>query len=273
MVVLFSSVEGVEPQSETVWKQANKYKIPRIAYINKMDRKGANFLKVCKDIKNIFNIHPIILQLPLIKNDKFIGVIDLIYKKQIIWENKNYGMKYKEVEIPSNMDSIIKKYENKILETLSEYDDEIMNKFLSKKIIKEKKIIKIIKKETCKMNIVPIFCGSSFKNKGVQKILDAICMYLPSPLNYKKIKGKNLLNKKKIYIVPKYNNFFCSLVFKISTDKFVGKLVFIRVYSGKLKLGDFVYNPRTKKKEKISRMYQMHANKQIPIKKILAGDI
>lgn len=272
MVVLFSAVEGVEPQSETVWNQANKYKIPRIGYVNKMDRKGSNFFKVCNQIKNILNSNPLILQLPLIEKDKFIGIIDIINKKSIIWENKNYGMKYYIKKIPVNMINITNEYRKKLLEILSEYDDEIMNNFLSNYKISTKKIIKIIKKETINMNIVPMLCGSSFKNKGVQTLLDAICMYLPSPLKSSNIIGVNLINNKK-YVIKPYSKKFCSLVFKITSDKFVGKLVFIRVYSGSLNIGDYVYNIRTNKKEKISRMYQMHANKQIPINKINAGDI
>ncbi|WGH25385.1 MAG: elongation factor G [Candidatus Shikimatogenerans bostrichidophilus] len=273
MVVLFSSVEGVEPQSETVWNQANKYKIPRIGYINKMDRKGANFFKVCSQIKTQLKSTPIILQIPLIIKEKFIGVIDLLYNKSIIWEEKDYGMKYNIKEIPRNMIDITNKYKNKLLEILSEYDDKLMENFLSNKKININNIIKIIKKETLKINLVPILCGSSFKNKGVQKLLDSICMYLPSPLKSKKIIGIDLLKNKKCIVSPNIHNPFCSLVFKISSDKFVGKLVFIRVYSGVLKVGDYVYNIRTKTKEKISRMYQMHANKQIPINKIFAGDI
>ncbi|WGH25198.1 MAG: elongation factor G [Candidatus Shikimatogenerans bostrichidophilus] len=273
MIVLFSSVEGVEPQSETVWNQANKYKIPRIGYINKMDRKGANFFKVCSQIKTKLKSIPIILQIPLIIKEKFIGIIDLLSNKSIIWEEKNYGMKYNIKKVPKDMIDITNKYKKKLLEILSEYDDELMENFLSNKKIKINKIIKIIKKETLKINLVPILCGSSFKNKGVQKLLDSICMYLPSPLKSKKIIGIDLLKNKKCIVSPKKNNSFCSLVFKISSDKFVGKLVFIRVYSGLLKIGDYVYNIRTKTKEKISRMYQMHANKQIPINKILAGDI
>ncbi|MDH3004422.1 MAG: elongation factor G [Candidatus Shikimatogenerans sp. JK-2022] len=273
MIMLFSSVEGVEPQSETVWKQANKYKIPRIGYVNKMDRKGSNFFKVYDQIKNLLKSNPLILQIPIIKNDNFIGFIDLIKKKSIIWEEKNYGIKYYIKNIPIEMKEIYIKYRKKLLENLSEYDNEIMENFLNKKKINKKKIIKVIRRETCKINIIPLLCGSSFKNKGVQKLLDYICLFLPSPLDINKIPCKDLLNNKKIFIKPKKHKFFSSLVFKISSDKFVGKLIFIRVYSGMLKIGDIVYNVRTKKKEKISRMYQMHANKQIPINKIIAGDI
>ncbi|MDH3004938.1 MAG: elongation factor G [Candidatus Shikimatogenerans sp. JK-2022] len=273
MIVLFSSVEGVEPQSETVWQQANKYKIPRIGYVNKMDRKGADFLKVCKQIKNQLNCNVLILQLPYIKKDNFLGVIDLIENKFLIWENENYGMKYKKKKIPEDIKKKSKKYRKKMLELLSEYDNKMMEDFLNKKKIKKEKIIKVISKSTKKIEIIPIFCGSSFKNKGVQKILDYICMFLPSPLKSKKVKGIDINKKKKCIVKPNYKFPFCSLVFKISSDKFVGKLIFIRVYSGKLELGDYVYNVRTKKKEKISRMYQMHANKQKPINKIYSGDI
>ncbi|WGH24646.1 MAG: elongation factor G [Candidatus Shikimatogenerans bostrichidophilus] len=273
MIVLFSSVEGVEPQSETVWNQANKYSIPRIAYINKMDRKGSDFIKVCNDIKLKLNSEPLILQYPVYENDNFVGIIDLIKKKYIVWDKNNYGEKYKYYKIPNNYLDIVEKYYNKILEILSEYDDNIMNDYLNNKIINKDIILNAIKKYTIKLKITPILCGSSFKNKGVQLLLDSICLFLPSPLNSKKIIGKHNLNNKNIIIKPDKNFYFCSLVFKITTDKFVGKLVFIRVYSGSLKVGESIYNIRTKKKEKISRMYQMHANKQIPINKIEAGDI
>ncbi|WGH26107.1 MAG: elongation factor G [Candidatus Shikimatogenerans bostrichidophilus] len=273
IVILFSSVDGVEPQTETIWYQANKYKIPRIGYINKMDRKGSDFFNVCKQIKKKLNSNPIILQLPLIKKEKFIGLIDIISEKSIIWEDDNYGMKYNYKEIPNNMNNIFNKYKKKLLETLSEYDEEIMNKFLSKKKIKNDELISVIKKNTYNLNLIPILCGSSFKNKGVQPILDAICMFLPSPLKSKKIIGINQINKKKYIIKPNKKSKFCSLAFKISTNKFVGKLIFFRVYSGTLKIGDYILNTRSNKKEKITRMYQMHANKQIPINKIYAGDI
>ncbi|WGH24831.1 MAG: elongation factor G [Candidatus Shikimatogenerans bostrichidophilus] len=273
MIVLFSSVEGVEPQSETVWNQANKYKIPRIAYINKMDRKGSNFLKVCEDIKDKLNNQPIILQYPVYKNDIFNGIIDLIEKKYIIWEEKNYGENYKYCKIPKEYIDIADKYYKKIIEILSEYDDKILDDYLNNNKINSKIIFKAIERQTRKINLIPILCGSSFKNKGVQLLLNSICLFLPSPLNSKKIIGKNYLNNKEILIKPDKKFHFCSLVFKITSDKFVGKLVFIRVYSGSLNLGDSIYNIRTKKKEKISRMYQMHANKQIPIYKIEAGDI
>ncbi|MDH3004561.1 MAG: elongation factor G [Candidatus Shikimatogenerans sp. JK-2022] len=259
--------------SETVWYQANKYKIPRIAYINKMDRKGANFINVCKQIKNKLKSNTIILQYPIFKNENFIGIIDLLLNKSIIWEEKNYGRKYYYKKVPINMKNITKKYRVKLLEILSEYNDKIMEYYLSNKPIKTKYLIKVIREQTHKMNLVPILCGSSFKNKGVQILLNSICLYLPSPLKSKIIIGKNLLTNKKCKITPYKNKYFCSLVFKISSDKFVGKLVFIRVYTGTLKIGDYVYNIRSKKKEKISRMYQMHANKQIPISKINAGDI
>ncbi|BDT61509.1 MAG: elongation factor G [Flavobacteriales endosymbiont of Rhyzopertha dominica] len=273
MVVLFSAVEGVEPQSETVWKQANNYKIPRIGYINKMDRKGSNYFKVCKEIKNKLICNIVILQIPIIKNEVFIGIIDVINKKYIIWKEENYGMEYYKKSIPKENINIYKKYKKKLLEILSEYDDNIMNDYLENKKIKKKKIISIIRKQTYKLNLVPILCGSSFKNKGVQTLLDAICMYLPSPLNTKKIFGININNNKECLIKPSINYPYCSLAFKIMINKYFGKLIFFRVYSGKLKVGDYIYNVRTKKKERISRMYQIHADKNIPIKKILAGDI
>ncbi|WGH27137.1 MAG: elongation factor G [Candidatus Shikimatogenerans bostrichidophilus] len=272
MIVLFSSVDGVEPQTKTVWNQANKYKIPRLGYINKMDRKGSDFFNVCKQIKYKLKSNPLIIEIPLFKNNKFIGVIDLLDNKSIIWDDKNYGMNYYYDNIPNDMLDIFYKYKNKMLEILSEYDDKIMDYYLKKKKIKKDKLISVITKNTYKLNIVPILCGSSFKNKGVQKLLDYICIFLPSPLKSKQIIGKKKNNKKYI-IKPNIDKSYCSLAFKISINKFVGKLIFFRVYSGSLKLGDYVYNTRTNKRERITRMYQMHANKQIPINKIYAGDI
>ncbi len=273
MVVLFSAVDGVEPQSETVWRQADKYKIPRIAFVNKMDRQGADFLGVCSQIKKILGSNSVPLQIPIGNGDSFIGVVDLISKKSIIWDDNNYGMTYRNGPIPNDMKNIVNSYQNKLIETLSEHDDIIMEKFLYNNYISESDIIRSINKSTINMKIIPILCGSSFKNKGVQSILDAICRYLPSPLEVKDVIGVNPVNKQKVTRKPNENDPFSALAFKISSDPFVGRLAFFRVYSGTIESGSYSFNSRSGNKERISRIYQMHANKQNPIKKISAGDI
>jgi len=275
MVVLFSAVDGVEPQSETVWRQADKYAIPRIAFVNKMDRQGADFLNVCSQIKKMLGANCIPLQIPIGSGDDFIGVVDLISNKAIIWDDKNYGMTYKEIPVPSNMKNIVYDYKNKLIETLSEFDDIIMEKFLydNPSSISKKDIISSLQKNTIEMKIIPILCGSSFKNKGVQAMLDAVCCYLPSPLDVKNVIGINPVNQEKEIRKPNEKEPFSALAFKIASDPFVGRLAFFRVYSGKIKSGSYSYNSRSGNKERISRIYQMHANKQSPIEKIVAGDI
>ncbi|WP_185859116.1 elongation factor G [Blattabacterium cuenoti] len=274
MVVLFSAVDGVEPQSETVWRQADKYGIPRIAFVNKMDRQGSDFFNVCSQIKKILGANSIPLQLPIGSGDNFIGVVDLIGSKAIIWDDKNYGMTYQIHPIPEDMKSIVDDYHNQLIETLSEHDDVIMEKFLYNNYpISEDDIIHSLQKNTIKMKVIPILCGSSFKNKGVQSILDAICRYLPSPLEVKDIVGINPISQKKEIRRPNENEPFSALAFKIASDPFVGRLAFFRVYSGKIESGSYSFNARSGNKERISRIYQMHANKQNPIEKIGAGDI
>ncbi|WP_185877204.1 elongation factor G [Blattabacterium cuenoti] len=274
MVVLFSAVDGVEPQSETVWRQADKYNIPRIAFVNKMDRQGADFIDVCLQIKKMLGANIVPIQIPIGSGDNFVGVVDLISSKAIIWEEKNYGMTYKNIPIPNNMKNISKIYYNKLIETLSEYDDYIMEKFLyDDSNISENDIIESIQKNTIEMNVIPILCGSSFKNKGVQSILDAICRYLPSPLDIRNIVGVNPINQEKEIRNPSENDPFSALAFKISSDPFVGRLAFFRVYSGKIESGSYSFNARSGNKERISRIYQMHANKQNPIREVVAGDI
>ncbi|WP_185876651.1 elongation factor G [Blattabacterium cuenoti] len=274
MIVLFSAVDGVEPQSETVWRQADKYEIPRIAFVNKMDRQGADFFNVCYQIKKILGGNSVPLQLPIKSGDDFVGVVDLIANKAIKWDEKNYGMTYKEHPIPNEMKSLVNDYHNQLIETLSEHDDVIMEKFLYNNYsISESDIIHSLQKNTIKMKIIPILCGSSFKNKGVQSVLDAVCRYLPSPLEVKDIIGINPINQKKEIRKPNENDPFSALAFKIASDPFVGRLAFFRVYSGKIKSGSYSFNARSGNKERISRIYQMHANKQNPVEKIGAGDI
>ncbi|AGW86005.1 Elongation factor G [Blattabacterium sp. (Nauphoeta cinerea)] len=277
MVVLFSAVDGVEPQSETVWRQADKYSIPRIAFVNKMDRQGADFFNVCSQIRKNLGSHPVPLQIPIGIGDNFRGVIDLIANQAIIWDEKNYGMTYQRVPIPDNMKNLVYDYQNQLLETLSEHDDKIMEQFLygdeNYSSISQEDIIFSLRENTIKMKIIPILCGSSFKNKGVQAILDAICKYLPSPLDVKDVVGINPINQKKEKRKPNENEPFSALAFKIASDPFVGRLAFFRVYSGKIESGSYSFNARSGNKERISRIYQMHANKQNPVNKIGAGDI
>ncbi|AWU45867.1 elongation factor G [Blattabacterium punctulatus] len=274
MVVLFSAVDGVEPQSETIWRQADKYNIPRIAFVNKMDRQGSDFFNVCLQMKKMLGANSIPLQIPIGYGDNFIGVVDLISNKAIVWDENNYGITYQEGPIPFEMKNIVKKYHNKIIESLSEYDDVIMEKFLyNSSSISEEEIINSLQKNTINMRIIPVFCGSSFKNKGVQAMLDGVCRYLPSPLEVKDIVGVNPINKKIETRKASEKEPFSALAFKISSDPFVGRLAFFRVYSGKVYAGSYSLNTRSGNKERISRIYQMHANKQNPIGSIEAGDI
>ncbi|AGD98137.1 translation elongation factor G [Blattabacterium sp. (Blatta orientalis) str. Tarazona] len=274
MVVLFSAVDGVEPQSETVWRQADKYDIPRIAFVNKMDRQGADFFNVCLQIEKMLGANSVPLQIPIGSGDDFRGVVDLIANKAIVWDDNNYGVTFQEIPIPYEMKNMVNDYHNKLIESLSEHDDSIMEKFLYDNYsISEDDIISSVQKNTIKMKIIPILCGSSFKNKGVQAMLDAVCRYLPSPLEVKDIVGIHPINQTKETRKPSEKEPFSALAFKISSDPFVGRLAFFRVYSGKINAGSYSLNTRSGNKERISRIYQMHANKQNPICKIGAGDI
>ncbi|MGX7590338.1 elongation factor G [Candidatus Karelsulcia muelleri] len=359
LVILFSAVDGVEPQSENIWVQADKYKVPRIGFINKMDRQGASFFEVCDQIEKVLDTNCLILQIPIGNEDSFKGIVDIIYKKAFIWNEMDFGRTLKEIPIPSNLRNLTEEYRKQMIERLAEYDSKLFDKYFdsknkiteeeiittikkhtlkleitpvicgsafknkgvqyildaicrtlkeipipsnlrnlteeyrkqmierlaeydsklfdkyfdSKNKITEEEIITTIKKHTLKLEITPVICGSAFKNKGVQYILDAICRFLPSPLECKKIYGYSVKEKKKQKIIPKINKPFSALAFKIYSDPFVGKLTFFRVYSGQIKSGSYVLNSRTNKKERISRIYQMHANKQNPINLIKTGDI
>ncbi|WP_425359959.1 elongation factor G [Candidatus Karelsulcia muelleri] len=274
MVALFSAVDGVEPQSETVWRQADKYKVPRIGFVNKMDRQGADFFNVCEQIKSNLGANCLILQIPIGIEDNFKGVVDIISKKAIIWDEKNYGLSYNIRTIPEGLLELTNKYRNLLIETISEYDYDIMGKYFSNpNEISEDEIISSIKKSTINLDLVPMICGSSFKNKGVQVMLDAICRYLPSPIDIKETKGINPKTEKEEIRKHNSNEPFSALAFKIATDSFVGRLAFFRVYSGQLKSGTYILNSRSGNKERISRIYQMHANKQNPVNLIEAGDI
>ncbi len=274
VVALFSAVDGVEPQSETVWRQADKYRVPRLGFVNKMDRQGADFFNVCTQVKEMLGGNPVPLQVPIGDEIDFKGVVDLIAKKAIIWNEDDKGMTYKEIPIPEELLDDVEKYRALLVEAVAEYDDELMEKFFEDEdSITEDEIIAALRAATIDMSIIPMMCGSAFKNKGVQTMLDAVMRYLPSPLDIEAIQGVNPDTEKEELRKPSINEPFSALAFKIATDPFVGRLAFFRVYSGILDAGSYVLNNRSGKKERISRIYQMHSNKQEPIKRIEAGDI
>jgi elongation factor G len=274
LLALFCAVSGVEPQSETVWRQANRYKVPRIGFVNKMDRAGADFLNVVKQVKEMLGAKAVPLQLPIGAEDSFKGVVDLIQMKGIIWEEETKGMTYKEVPIPEDMMEEVKEWRQHLIEAVAEYDDKLLEKFFDDpNTITEEEVHEAIRKATIDLSIIPMMCGSSFKNKGVQTALDAIVRYLPSPLDIEAIKGTDPHTGAEIVRKPDAKEPFAALAFKIMTDPFVGRLAFFRAYSGHLDSGSYVLNTRTGKNERISRIMQMHANKQNPIEFIEAGDI
>ncbi|RPE09665.1 elongation factor G [Chitinophaga lutea] len=274
LVALFCAVSGVEPQSETVWRQANKYKVPRIGFVNKMDRSGADFLNVVKQVREMLGANPVPLVLPIGAEDSFKGVVDLITMKGIIWDEAGKGATFEEIEIPEDMKAEAEEWRGKLVEAVADYDDKLLEKFFEDpNSISEAEIHEAIRKATIDMAIIPMMCGSSFKNKGVQKMLDGVCRYLPSPMDVEAVKGTNPDNGEEIERHPDAKEPFAALAFKIATDPFVGRLAFFRVYSGRLDGGSYVLNTRTGKNERISRIMQMHANKQNPIDFIEAGDI
>lgn len=274
VVALFCAVGGVEPQSETVWRQANRYRVPRIGFVNKMDRSGADFLSVVNQVRTILGANPVPLVLPIGEEEHFKGVVDLVQNKAIIWDDATQGMTYTEVPIPDNMVDLVKEYREKLVEAVAEYDDDLLEKYFSNPdTITEDELIAAIRKATIDIAIIPMLCGSSFKNKGVQFMLDAVCRFLPSPLDIDAVKGINPDTEEEELRKPDAKEPFAALAFKIMTDPFVGRLAFFRVYSGHLDAGSYVLNSRTGKKERISRILQMHANKQNPIDFIEAGDI
>jgi len=274
VVALFCAVSGVEPQSETVWRQADRYKVPRIGFVNKMDRSGADFLEVVRQVRDMLKANPVPLQLPIGAEDDFKGVVDLIANKAYIWDEESLGAKWEEVPIPAEMQDEVDEYREKLVEAVAEYDDKIMEQFFEDpNSISEDELMAAIRKATIDMSIIPMMCGSAFKNKGVQNLLDAVISYLPSPLDIEGIEGINPDTEEPIVRQPDANEPFAALAFKIATDPYVGRLAFFRAYSGKLDAGSYVLNNRSGKKERISRIYQMHANKQNPIDCIEAGDI
>jgi elongation factor G len=274
LIALFSAVDGVEPQSETVWRQANRYKVPRIGFVNKMDRAGADFLMVVRQVKEMLGAKAVPLQLPLGAEDDFRGVIDLIKMKGIIWHMETEGMTFDEIPVPDDMLEEANEWRAKLVEAVAEYDDKLLEKFFEDPTsISEDEMHEAIRKATIDLSIVPMMCGSSFKNKGVQTALDAVCRYLPSPLDIEDTAGINPDTGETETRKPNAKEPFCALAFKIMTDPFVGRLAFFRCYSGHLDSGSYVLNVRSGKKERISRILKMFANKQNPIDFIEAGDI
>ena len=272
-VALFCAVGGVEPQSETVWHQAEKYKVPHICFVNKMDRCGADFFKVVEQIKERLNANPIPLQIPIGSEDTFIGVVDLVKNKAFVWEDE-LGLQFTEVEIPEDLVDTVAEYRNMLLEGAAEDNEELFEKFmLDPDSITEEELIAEIRKATLSRRACPVLCGASFKNKGVQFLLDAIINYLPSPNDIDEVVGINPKTEKEEIRRADSKEPFCALAFKIATDPYVGRLAFFRVYSGSLKSGSYVLNATTGKKERISRIMQMNANKQTPLDVIEAGDI
>ncbi|HZF99809.1 MAG TPA: elongation factor G [Chitinophagales bacterium] len=274
VVALFCAVSGVEPQSETVWRQANRYKVPRIGFVNKMDRSGADFLDVVSQIREKLGANPVPLQLPIGQEEHFKGVVDLVTNKAIIWDENTQGMTFTEIPIPDDMKDDVIEWRGKLVEAVAEYDDKLLEKYFENPdSISEAEIREAIRAATIDISIIPLMCGSSFKNKGVQAMLDAVIQYLPAPSDIDAVIGINPKNDEEISRAPNAKEPFTALAFKIMTDPFVGRLAFFRVYAGALDAGSYVLNTRSGKKERISRIFQMHANKQNPIDRIEAGDI
>jgi elongation factor G len=273
-VALFCAVSGVEPQSETVWRQADKYKVPRICFVNKMDRAGADFFKAVDEIKEKLGANPVPLQIPIGAEDEFKGIVDLLTGKAIVWNEEDKGMTYNEIEIPADLVDTVEEWRQKLIESVAEYDDALLEKFFEDpESITEAEMKAAIREAVIDMSFSPVLCGSAFKNKGVQALLDAVTAYLPSPLDLPPVEGINPDTEEPETRKPDVNEPFAALAFKIATDPFVGRLCFFRVYSGKLEAGSYVYNTRTAKRERISRLMQMHSNKQNPINIVVAGDI
>ncbi|MBT4217147.1 MAG: elongation factor G, partial [Flavobacteriales bacterium] len=274
LVFLFSAVDGVEPQSETNWRLANNYNVPRIGFVNKMDRQGANFLAVCKDVKDMLGSHALPLQIPIGAEDEFEGVVDLINFKGIVWNEDDHGMTFREIEIPEDIIDEAREYRGELLEAVAEFDESLMEKYFEdENSLTEKEILSALREATISGKVVPMMCGSAFKNKGVQAMLDMVMEILPSPIDTEAIVGTNPDTDEEVSRKPSVDEPFASLAFKIATDPYVGRLCFTRAYSGILESGSYVFNTRTSKKERISRIFQMHANKQNQIESLQAGDI
>ncbi|GAA7668966.1 elongation factor G [Helicobacter pylori] len=272
-VSVFCSVGGVQPQSETVWRQANKYGVPRIVFVNKMDRIGANFYNVENQIKQRLKANPVPINIPIGAEDTFIGVIDLVQMKAIVWNNETMGAKYDVEEIPSDLLEKAKQYREKLVEAVAEQDEALMEKYLGGEELSIEEIKKGIKTGCLNMSLVPMLCGSSFKNKGVQTLLDAVIDYLPAPTEVVDIKGIDPKTEEEVFVKSSDDGEFAGLAFKIMTDPFVGQLTFVRVYRGNLESGSYVYNSTKDKKERVGRLLKMHSNKREDIKEVYAGEI
>ncbi|MBT8311849.1 MAG: elongation factor G [Flavobacteriaceae bacterium] len=274
LVFLFSAVDGVEPQSETNWRLADNYKVPRMGFVNKMDRQGSDFLAVCKQIKDMLKSNAVPIVLPIGEEADFKGIVDLVKNRAIVWHEEDMGSTFDIIDIPAEMEEEVHEYRAKLIEAVAEYDDTLMEKFFEdENSITEDEIHAALREAVMDMSIIPMICGSSFKNKGVQFLLDAVCRYLPSPMDKDDITGIDPNTGNEITRKPDIKEPFSALAFKIATDPFVGRLAFFRAYSGKLNAGSYVLNNRSGNKERISRIYQMHSNKQNAVESIAAGDI
>ena len=272
-VATYSAADGVQPQSETVWRQADKYNVPRIGYVNKMDRSGADFFETVQQMKDILGANPCPIQIPIGAEENFKGVVDLLKMKAILWHDETMGAEYDIEEIPADLVDEANEWREKMIESAANFDDALMEKYLEGQEITEEELIAAIRKGTISMELTPMLLGSSYKNKGVQPLLDYVCAFLPSPLDTAAIVGTNPDTEEEENRKPSEDEPTSALAFKIATDPFMGRLVFFRVYSGKVVAGSYVYNPRSRKKERISRLFQMNSNKEIPMETIDAGDI
>ena len=273
-VATYSAADGVQPQSETVWRQADKYNVPRIGYVNKMDRSGADFFETVQQMKDILGANPVVIQVPIGAEENFKGLVDLIKMKAILWHDETMGAEYDEEEIPANLREECDEWRNKLLEAAAEYDEALMEKYFDDPAsITGEEIIAAIRKGTISLACTPMLCGSSYKNKGVQPLLDYVCAFLPAPVDTDVVMGTNPNTDEEESRKPAEDEPTAALAFKIATDPYMGRLVFFRVYSGSVKAGSYVYNPRSGKKERISRLFQMNSNKEIPMESIDAGDI
>ena len=273
-VATYSAADGVQPQSETVWRQADKYMVPRIGYVNKMDRSGADFFETVQQMRDILGANPVVIQVPIGAEENFKGVVDLIKMKAILWHDETMGAEYDVEPIPADLVDECDEWRNKLLEAAADYDEALMEKYFDDpESITEEEIIAAIRKGTVAMECTPMICGSSYKNKGVQPLLDYVCAFLPSPVDVEVVKGTNPNTDEEEDRKPSEDDPTAALAFKIATDPYMGRLVFFRVYSGSVKAGSYVYNPRSGKKERISRLFQMNSNKEIPMESIDAGDI
>ena len=273
-VATYSAADGVQPQSETVWRQADKYNVPRIGYVNKMDRSGADFFETVQQMKDILGANPVVIQVPIGAEENFKGLVDLIKMKAILWHDETMGAEYDVEAIPADLQAECDEWRNKLLEAAAEYDEALMEKYFDDpNSITEEEIIAAIRKGTIAMECTPMLLGSSYKNKGVQPLLDYVCAFLPAPVDVEVIKGTNPNTDEEEDRLPSENEPTAALAFKIATDPYMGRLVFFRVYSGSVKAGSYVFNPRSGKKERISRLFQMNSNKEIPMESIDAGDI